>query len=64
MVALVKCVAGHCETLGRIVLSSRLVIELFLLRQRQNKSETNELGSNYIEEKYHRENTIDRLISE
>ena len=64
MVALVKCVAGHCDNLGRIVLSSRLVIELFLPRQRQNKSETNELGSNYIEEKYHRENTIDRLTSE
>ena len=31
MVALVKCVAGHCDNLGRIVLSSRLVIELFLL---------------------------------
>ena len=54
MVALVKCVAGHCDNLGRIVLSSRLVIELFLLSQRQNTSETNELGSIYVEEKYHR----------
>ena len=59
MVALVKCVAGHCDNLGRIVLSSRLVIELFLLSQRQNKSETN-----YVEEKYDRENMIDKLTSE